>query len=142
MEGYDSERAMAEFLRSRPITRCPTACAVRTQASVPEADRLALRDYAEARKKSPRKVIAGRPYVPAPDLVATAQKFGPDYTKEEHRLAAAATLTIIKENRGSGASFAVVAENLIFWGVPTQTKFEWTHHSVRKVLMKDAGPQA
>lgn len=41
--------AVAEFLRKKSITRCPTACIVPTRASVTEADRLALRNYDEAR---------------------------------------------------------------------------------------------
>ncbi len=41
--------AMAEFLRKRSITRCPTVCVVPTHASVTAADRAALRDYDAAR---------------------------------------------------------------------------------------------
>ncbi len=43
-------RAVAEFLRKRSITRCPTACVVPTRASVTEADRAALRDHDAARE--------------------------------------------------------------------------------------------
>ena len=42
--------AVAEFLRKRNITRCPTACVVPTHADVTEADRVALRDYDAARE--------------------------------------------------------------------------------------------
>jgi len=41
--------AVAEFLRKKSITRCPTACIVPTHASVTEADRVALRDHDAAR---------------------------------------------------------------------------------------------
>jgi len=41
--------AVAEFLRKKSITRCPTACIVPTRASVTEADRAALRDHDAAR---------------------------------------------------------------------------------------------
>jgi hypothetical protein len=41
--------AIAEFLRKKSITRCPTACIVPTHASVTEADRAALRDHDAAR---------------------------------------------------------------------------------------------
>lgn len=41
--------AVAEFLRKKGITRCPTACIVPTHASVTEADRIALRDHDAAR---------------------------------------------------------------------------------------------
>jgi hypothetical protein len=37
--------AVAEFLRKRAITRCPTACVVPTHASVTEADCAALRNH-------------------------------------------------------------------------------------------------
>jgi hypothetical protein len=45
---YDS--AVAEFLRKRSITRCPTACVVPTRGSVTAADRAALRDHEAARE--------------------------------------------------------------------------------------------
>lgn len=41
--------AVAEFLRKRNVTRCPTVCVVPTRASVTEADRAALRDHDAAR---------------------------------------------------------------------------------------------
>ena len=44
--------AVAEFLKKRSITRCPTACVVPTAASVTEADRVALRDYDAAREEA------------------------------------------------------------------------------------------
>lgn len=42
--------AVAEFLRKRSITRCPTVCVLPTRASVTEADRTALRDHDAARE--------------------------------------------------------------------------------------------
>jgi hypothetical protein len=42
--------AVAEFLRKKGVTRCPTACAVPTHGNVPEADRAALRNYDAARE--------------------------------------------------------------------------------------------
>jgi hypothetical protein len=45
---YDA--AVAEFLRNKGITRCPTACVVPTHASVDESDRALLRDYSAARE--------------------------------------------------------------------------------------------
>lgn len=50
MSRSEQEAAIAEFMRKKGITRCPTACAVPTQAAVPEADRAALRDYDAARE--------------------------------------------------------------------------------------------
>ena len=39
---------IAEFIRRKGITRCPTACALPTQGTVSAADRAALRRYANA----------------------------------------------------------------------------------------------
>ena len=41
--------AIAEFMRKKGITRCPTACVVPTHGNVNEADRVALRNYDAAR---------------------------------------------------------------------------------------------
>jgi hypothetical protein len=54
----DYEAAVAAFIRNRGVTRCPTACLVRTQASVPEADRTALEHYEAGREQSRRAHIA------------------------------------------------------------------------------------
>jgi hypothetical protein len=53
---YDA--AVAAFIRNRGVTRCPTACLVRTQASVPAADRAALELYEAGREQSRRSHIA------------------------------------------------------------------------------------
>jgi len=50
MSDPDYEAAVAAFLRSKGVTRCPTVCAVPTQATVAEADRAAYRDYVEAKE--------------------------------------------------------------------------------------------
>ena len=42
--------AVAEFLRKKGVTRCPTVCVVPTRGSTTEADRAALRNYNEARE--------------------------------------------------------------------------------------------
>jgi hypothetical protein len=49
------EAAVAAFIRNKGITRCPTACLVRTQASVPAADRAALERYEASREQSRRE---------------------------------------------------------------------------------------
>jgi hypothetical protein len=54
----DDEAAVAAFIRDRGVTRCPTACLVRTQASVPAADRAALEQYEAGRQQSRRSHIA------------------------------------------------------------------------------------
>lgn len=50
MTQQDYEAAVAAFIRAKGVTRCPTACAVPTQASVAEADREALQRRAEQRE--------------------------------------------------------------------------------------------
>lgn len=46
----DYETALALFLRTKTITRCPTVCAVPTQAIVADRDRTAYRDYIAAKE--------------------------------------------------------------------------------------------
>ncbi|HEV7995469.1 MAG TPA: hypothetical protein VGP52_04335 [Stellaceae bacterium] len=50
MSQTDYETALALFLRTRSVTRCPTVCAVPTQAIVAAADRAAYRDYVAAKE--------------------------------------------------------------------------------------------
>jgi hypothetical protein len=50
MSEADYQAAVAAFLSTKGITRCPTVCAVPTQATVAEADRAAYRDYIAARE--------------------------------------------------------------------------------------------
>ena len=50
MSETEYARAVAVFMGNKRVTRCPTACAVPTRASVTEADRMALRDYGAARE--------------------------------------------------------------------------------------------
>jgi hypothetical protein len=50
MSDADYEAAVAAFLSTRAVTRCPTVCAVPTQATVADADRAAYRDYVAAQE--------------------------------------------------------------------------------------------
>ena len=50
MSKAEYEAAVAAFLRTKGVTRCPTVCAVPTQAIVAEADRAAYRDYVAAQE--------------------------------------------------------------------------------------------
>jgi hypothetical protein len=50
MSQNEQDALVAEFMRKKGITRCPTACAVPTHAAVSEADRAALRDYRAAKE--------------------------------------------------------------------------------------------
>jgi hypothetical protein len=47
MSQSEYEAAVAAFIQTRGITRCPTACVVKTQGSVSIADREALQKRAE-----------------------------------------------------------------------------------------------
>jgi hypothetical protein len=50
MSQNEYDTAIAEFMRKKGITRCPTACAVPTHAALSEADRAALSDYNAAKE--------------------------------------------------------------------------------------------
>jgi hypothetical protein len=51
MSQNEQDAAIAEFMRRKGITRCPTACAVPTRfVAVSEADRTALQNYNAARE--------------------------------------------------------------------------------------------
>ena len=50
MSDTEYAKAVAEFMRKKGVTRCPTVCVVPTHASVNEDDRVALRNYAAARE--------------------------------------------------------------------------------------------
>jgi hypothetical protein len=52
------EAAIAAFIRTRGVTRCPTACATTTQATVTPADRAALERYVQAREQTRRARVA------------------------------------------------------------------------------------
>lgn len=44
------EAAVARFLQTKAVTRCPTVCVVPTQATVADSDRAAYRDYVAAKE--------------------------------------------------------------------------------------------
>ena len=58
LSSSEYEDAVTAFIRNKGITRCPTACLVRTQASVPAADRAALERYEAERDRSRRESFA------------------------------------------------------------------------------------
>ena len=60
MRTTDSEEVIAEFIRIRGITRCPTACVSPTQGSVDAADRAALGEHAVARARLQRAKMLAR----------------------------------------------------------------------------------
>jgi len=56
----DREAAIAEFIRRRGITRCPTACVLPTRGSVSVADRAALQAHARTRERLRQARAAAR----------------------------------------------------------------------------------
>jgi len=52
--------AIVEFIRSKGITRCPTACVLPTQGLIAAADRIALEQHAVARDRLHRERAATR----------------------------------------------------------------------------------
>ena len=56
----NDREAVAEFIRTKGITRCPTACVLPTQGLVPAADRVALEEHAVERDRLRRAQAAAR----------------------------------------------------------------------------------
>jgi len=56
----DDREAVAEFIRTKGITRCPTVCVLPTQGLVPTADRVALEEHAVERDRLRRAQAAAR----------------------------------------------------------------------------------
>jgi len=56
----DREAAVAEFIRKRGVTRCPTACVLPTQGLVAAADQVALKEHAVERDRIRRAKLAAR----------------------------------------------------------------------------------
>jgi len=60
MSHYDRDAEIAAFIRTKGVTRCPTACAVPTQGLPDPADQAALEQYEIARDQMWRMKIATR----------------------------------------------------------------------------------
>ncbi len=56
----NSDTVIEEYIRTKGVTRCPTACVVPTQASVNAADRAALEEYRSERDRQRREKAAAR----------------------------------------------------------------------------------
>jgi hypothetical protein len=56
----DDREAVAKFICTKGITRCPTACVLPTQGLVPAADRAALEEHAVERDRLRRAQAAAR----------------------------------------------------------------------------------
>jgi uncharacterized phage protein gp47/JayE len=66
MSHSELEQEIAAFILSHGVTRCPTACVVRTQATPDSADREALQRRAaedeirRQRRRTPKALLFGR----------------------------------------------------------------------------------
>lgn len=56
----DYEAVIAEFIRTKGITRCPTACVLPTQGSIDAADQAALEEHAVAQERLRQARAAAR----------------------------------------------------------------------------------
>jgi len=56
----DYEVVIAEFIRTKGITRCPTACVSPTQGSIDAADQAALEKHAVAQERLRQAKAASR----------------------------------------------------------------------------------
>jgi len=63
MSQTEYDRAVAEFLQKRDVTRCPTACVVPTRASLSEADRVALRSHSAEQEAARQAKLRGFPHI-------------------------------------------------------------------------------
>jgi len=71
MSQTEYEAAISDFLRSKGVTRCPTACVAPTHGAMAETDRAALRDHENAREAARlQKRSALHSPVPLPGRVA------------------------------------------------------------------------
>src|SRR5260370_37307800 len=61
MSHYDRDAEIAAFIRTKGVTRCPTACVVPTQGLPDPADQAALEQYEIARNELWRMKIGTRP---------------------------------------------------------------------------------
>ena len=50
MSQHDDEMAVAEFIRGKGVTRCPTVCVNATQANLTSTDRAELTRYDKAQE--------------------------------------------------------------------------------------------
>jgi hypothetical protein len=58
MISNDNREEVAEFIRTKGVTRCPTACVLPTQGLVGAADRVALEQHAVAHDRVSRRRAA------------------------------------------------------------------------------------
>jgi hypothetical protein len=60
LSAAERQAAITAFIAKYGVKRCPTACVVPTQASVPAADRAALEDYVLGKERARRAKAVAR----------------------------------------------------------------------------------
>ncbi|MBV9863385.1 MAG: recombinase family protein [Alphaproteobacteria bacterium] len=139
--------AVAAFIRARGVTRCPTACAVPTQATIAAADREALRKrWAEAEAR--RRVQHGRG--PTADGATgmrppAAPGSGDPGAKGRATLKAgadrfaASVRPIVERIQAAGTTgLTAIAEELNRRGIPAPRGGKWRGSAVRRLLARGA----
>jgi Recombinase len=139
---FDHDAAVAAFIRTRGVTRCPTACVVATQATIDAADRAALRDRA-ADAEARRIVPFGRfPAAPAAALrgrgnprIAEAAAKGRIAHKAVADHFASSVRPIVETIQAAGTTgLAAIAEELNGRGIGAPRGGKWRGSTVKRLL--------
>ncbi|HJU19403.1 MAG TPA: hypothetical protein VJ770_23355 [Stellaceae bacterium] len=64
MTDAEYQAAVAAYLAKKGVTRCPTVCAVPTQAKIAEGDRAAYRDYVATQESARQERLKSLPRLP------------------------------------------------------------------------------
>jgi hypothetical protein len=138
------EAAVAAFIRTKGVTRCPTACVVQTQATIAPDDRAALhRRWAET--ESRRTQQGGRSGLllsqtgsgTASKLARDAGARGRDSLKANADRFAASVLPIVASLQASGITgLSALAEALNSRGIGAPRGGKWRGSAVRRLLAR------
>ena len=139
------EAAVAAFIRTKGITRCPTACVVPTQATIGAEDQAALhRRWAE--NESRRNQQCGRSGLVfnqtgslgnSPRLARDAGARGRDSLKANADRFAASVLPIVASLQASGIiGLSALAEALNARGIGAPRGGKWRGSAVRRLLAR------
>ncbi|HZT88048.1 MAG TPA: hypothetical protein VFA12_08770 [Stellaceae bacterium] len=141
MSSAEYEAAVAAFIRTRGVTRCPTACVVPTQATIADADRAALhRRWAE--NESLRNQEGGRSGLmlsqgATPRLARDAGARGRDSLKANADRFAASVLPIIMSLQADGIiGLSAIADALNARGIGAPRGGKWRGSAVRRLLAR------
>ena len=78
----DDTAAIAAYIRTRGVTRCPTACAIPTQATIPPADQVALARHGLVRERARQQRMAAAAHAYGNFKVAGPQDADGDQNEE------------------------------------------------------------